>query len=410
MATYKAEFLSHHYARRIRPAAHYSMGWLPVWSAIAAPRPGRVNRIAHAPGSELGWPRRSPASTPAGTSRGSPTRRCSSGSPAPDASGAATAAAATVLLWPDTFTNHFHPSVGRAAVEVIEAAGWRVTMPERRLCCGLTWISTGQLQTAKRVLRRTVGSARRPRPRRRARRRARAELHRRVPQRRRRAVPRRPRRRAPPRARPSRSPNCCTTTRPGWEPPRARTPGRRADPLPPPRDHGRSTPTRRSSQRPAPTSTSSTRVAAGSPATSASSADTTTSRLRAPSGCCCPRCATADDRDVILADGFSCRTQIHQGDSGWPRGDASRRAASGRPATPSDPTRSDRPSASGHREPDPGHGTDATSRPCASEEASDGSRSATPVGSIAEGWIPPPSTGPEPADAQPRDRVHPQHR
>jgi Fe-S oxidoreductase len=62
----------------------------------------------------------------------------------------------TVLLWPDTFTNHFHPSAGRAAVEVVEAAGWRVVMPAEPVCCGLTWISTGQLATAKRVLTRTV--------------------------------------------------------------------------------------------------------------------------------------------------------------------------------------------------------------------------------------------------------------
>jgi len=62
-----------------------------------------------------------------------------------------------VLLWPDTFTNFFHPSIGRTAVEVLEAAGYEVTLPSRPVCCGLTWISTGQLTTAKRVLRRTVG-------------------------------------------------------------------------------------------------------------------------------------------------------------------------------------------------------------------------------------------------------------
>jgi Fe-S oxidoreductase len=61
-----------------------------------------------------------------------------------------------VLVWPDTFTNHFHPAVGRAAVEVLEHAGWRVTMPERAVCCGLTWISTGQLTTARRILRRSL--------------------------------------------------------------------------------------------------------------------------------------------------------------------------------------------------------------------------------------------------------------
>ena len=62
----------------------------------------------------------------------------------------------TGLLWPDTFTNLFHPQIGRAAVEVMEAAGWEVQIPSQALCCGLTWISTGQLAVARRVLRRTV--------------------------------------------------------------------------------------------------------------------------------------------------------------------------------------------------------------------------------------------------------------
>jgi Fe-S oxidoreductase len=61
-----------------------------------------------------------------------------------------------VVLWPDTFTNHFTPSVGQAAAEVLEAAGYEVIVPSEPLCCGLTWISTGQLATARRVLRRTV--------------------------------------------------------------------------------------------------------------------------------------------------------------------------------------------------------------------------------------------------------------
>jgi Fe-S oxidoreductase len=63
----------------------------------------------------------------------------------------------SVLLWPDTFTNGFHPQIGRAAVEVLEAAGWDVQIPTEPMCCGLTWISTGQLNIARRVLRRTIG-------------------------------------------------------------------------------------------------------------------------------------------------------------------------------------------------------------------------------------------------------------
>ncbi len=61
-----------------------------------------------------------------------------------------------VVLWPDTFTNNFHPHIGKAAVRVLEASGYRVEVPPVALCCGLTWISTGQLGVAARVLRRTV--------------------------------------------------------------------------------------------------------------------------------------------------------------------------------------------------------------------------------------------------------------
>jgi Fe-S oxidoreductase len=63
-----------------------------------------------------------------------------------------------VLLWPDTFTNRFDPDIGKAAVAVLEDAGWGVTIPTEPLCCGLTWISTGQLTTAKRQLRRTLAA------------------------------------------------------------------------------------------------------------------------------------------------------------------------------------------------------------------------------------------------------------
>jgi Fe-S oxidoreductase len=69
---------------------------------------------------------------------------------------ATTAAANEVVLWPDTFTDHLDPAVARAAVKVLEAAGRTVTVPRGTVCCGLTWISTGQLDHARKVLRRTV--------------------------------------------------------------------------------------------------------------------------------------------------------------------------------------------------------------------------------------------------------------
>ena len=68
------------------------------------------------------------------------------------------AAGAPVLLWVDTFTDHFTPEVGQAAVRVLEAAGYSVGITGQPVCCGLTWISTGQLDGARRQLRRSLGA------------------------------------------------------------------------------------------------------------------------------------------------------------------------------------------------------------------------------------------------------------
>ncbi|WP_240152021.1 FAD-binding and (Fe-S)-binding domain-containing protein [Streptomyces mobaraensis] len=155
MATYKAEFLSHHYAGRLRPAAHYSLGWLPVWARLARAAPRAVNALLQAPGvaavgkrlAGVAGERRLPVFAEESfldwwRARGTPALE--PGDPR------------TVLLWPDTFSTHFHPNVARSAVRVLEDAGFHVAVPERPVCCGLTWISTGQLGTAKRVLRRTL--------------------------------------------------------------------------------------------------------------------------------------------------------------------------------------------------------------------------------------------------------------
>jgi len=161
MATYKAEFLSHHYAGRLRPPSHYAMGWLPLWARLAARAPETVNLVTGSPvapllkrlggvAAERDIPRFAPERFSDWFRRRRPRGPATRG---------------PVVLWPDTFTNNFDPHIGVAAVEVLEAAGFEVrlpdrTLPERTLCCGLTWISTGQLATAKRVLRRTVAGMR----------------------------------------------------------------------------------------------------------------------------------------------------------------------------------------------------------------------------------------------------------
>jgi len=154
MATYKAEFLAHHYQGRLRPRAHYAMGWLPALAAaVHRLRAAKVvNALSSAPllpklatraaGLE---PREIPLFAEETLQQWWQRR----GGSRPGLRG-------TVLLWPDTFTNNFHPHIGKAAVELLEEAGWTVTLPTGTLCCGLTWISTGQLDAAKKILRRTV--------------------------------------------------------------------------------------------------------------------------------------------------------------------------------------------------------------------------------------------------------------
>jgi Fe-S oxidoreductase len=58
-----------------------------------------------------------------------------------------------VVLWPDTFNNYMHAGVGRAAVEAIEAAGWQVVMPKGHVCCGRPLYDYGFLNAAERYLR-----------------------------------------------------------------------------------------------------------------------------------------------------------------------------------------------------------------------------------------------------------------
>ncbi|MFF7728459.1 FAD-binding and (Fe-S)-binding domain-containing protein [Streptomyces sp. NPDC008001] len=248
MATYKAEFLHHHYAGRPRPAAHYTMGWLPVWlRGVAALRgAAAVNALAAvgplaAVAKRLGgitpertiphlanetflraWGRRPPHGAPgaagavgrtsggagdspggvgvasgdAGVPSGGP--GCSAGGPGRSAGGGGRSAGsaagssgagcpsgaarqssggpgalageqpgsggpvggwaegADLVLWPDTFTNYLSPAVGHAAVTVLDSASLRPAVPPKAPCCGLTWISTGQLHRARRVLRRTL--------------------------------------------------------------------------------------------------------------------------------------------------------------------------------------------------------------------------------------------------------------
>ena len=150
MATYKAEVLHQRYRRRLRPRSHYALGWLPRWARLASRAPGLANgalrpRPVAGVAKWLGGidaRRPLPSFAPHTFRQWFANRPATQGNP--------------VLLWVDTFTDHFSPAVGVAAVHVLEDAGYSVRIPDRPVCCGLTWISTGQLDGARRQLRRTL--------------------------------------------------------------------------------------------------------------------------------------------------------------------------------------------------------------------------------------------------------------
>ncbi|MGH3469800.1 MAG: FAD-binding and (Fe-S)-binding domain-containing protein, partial [Thermocrispum sp.] len=165
MASYKSEYLYQRYRFRLRPAAHYSMGWLPALARLAARTPRAVNRVMSSKlsgllkrlggiAAERDLPTFAEQPFTEQFAADRPGRSVAPAGGRPP--GAADGFAGRVLLWPDTFTNFFAPRIGLAAVRVLRAAGFEVLLPERPVCCGLTWLSTGQLPAARRKLRRSL--------------------------------------------------------------------------------------------------------------------------------------------------------------------------------------------------------------------------------------------------------------
>jgi FAD/FMN-containing dehydrogenase/Fe-S oxidoreductase len=160
MAAYKAEVLHQAYRRRPRPRSHYALGWLPRWARLASRTPALANALVRAPGVS----RLAKAAAGVDRRRELPTFAARSFRrwwvSRPTVTAPATGSRGPVVLWVDTFTNAFSPDVGIAAVQVLEDAGYEVRVPDGPACCGLTWISTGQLHAARRILGRTVRSLR----------------------------------------------------------------------------------------------------------------------------------------------------------------------------------------------------------------------------------------------------------
>lgn len=156
MATYKSETLYRRYRGRLRPRDHYTLGGLPRWLGGASRVPWLVNALAGAgPLRRLGMraagmdPRREvPELAPRSFRRIWRREAAKQQVAKPDAT--------TVMLWVDTFTNAFDPDIAVAAVRLLNSLGYRVVVPRRQVCCGLTWISTGQLDGARARLRATL--------------------------------------------------------------------------------------------------------------------------------------------------------------------------------------------------------------------------------------------------------------
>lgn len=159
LATYKAEFLSHYYEKRIRPRNAYAFGYVDVWARAAALAPGLANMATQAPLlrdlSKLiaGVPlqRKIPAFAPENFKAWFRRRSYARGNGSKSA-----ASGPRVLLWPDTFNNYFLPATAKAAVDVLESAGFCVVIPRANLCCGRPLYDHGMLDRAKLMLRRIL--------------------------------------------------------------------------------------------------------------------------------------------------------------------------------------------------------------------------------------------------------------
>jgi FAD/FMN-containing dehydrogenase/Fe-S oxidoreductase len=144
MATYKGEFYAHYYAGRLRPRAAYAFGWIYWWCRLAARLPRLANWATQAPGlsflikvaADMASERRPPTFAHQ-TFRNGFRKPIGHGRRGP------------VILWPDTFNNHFQPYTLHAAATVLADAGYDVHLPSRPLCCGRPLYAWGWLDLAR---------------------------------------------------------------------------------------------------------------------------------------------------------------------------------------------------------------------------------------------------------------------
>ncbi|HZP54044.1 FAD-binding and (Fe-S)-binding domain-containing protein [Actinocrinis sp.] len=159
MATYKAEFLAHHYRGRVRPREMYALGLVPWLARVATRVPALANVALSAPGistllrraAGVTTDRPAPRFASKSLRRAQRTRsRPTSPTPTP------TPTQPTVVLWPDTFTDAYRPDLALSWKTVLEAAGESVAVPTEWACCARPLYDTGMLDLARKTLRQLV--------------------------------------------------------------------------------------------------------------------------------------------------------------------------------------------------------------------------------------------------------------
>ena len=154
MASYKTEVLHRTYDGKRRPLTHYTIGRLPMWLRTLRPMARLVNAVTRwrpleallLAGAGMDTRRHVPRLATTSFDRSASARaRAADG-------GALTGSSrdnSTVVLWADSFSTHIDPDVPQAMVELLEAAGLKVLVAGGEACCGVSYISTGQLDAAR---------------------------------------------------------------------------------------------------------------------------------------------------------------------------------------------------------------------------------------------------------------------
>jgi FAD/FMN-containing dehydrogenase/Fe-S oxidoreductase len=158
MAAYKSEFLAQHYKGRLHPLAHYIFGFADRLARYGSIAPGLTNAILTGPVTSpmvkriagVARERKLPKLAAKSYMRARSPARIAGQKPG------AQAADATVLLWPDTWNNYYHPQSLTAAEAVLAGAGFEVKTPGGHICCGRPLYDFGLLDAARSYLERVL--------------------------------------------------------------------------------------------------------------------------------------------------------------------------------------------------------------------------------------------------------------